>query len=276
MAQRLPGGSIFRTVRPGKDAGGVRQEVRPLSGSRRVALITGGTRGFGEAIATALASDMDVAITGRHAGRGRDVCERLQQHSANALFIEADLADPSSMDAAVASCLAELGRLDVAVNNAGIAAAGHLLTQSEQDWDDAVSINLTGIWRSLRAELRVMTAQGHGSVVNISSIWGLRGRAGMSAYSATKHAVIGLTKSAALDVAADGVRVNAVCPGAADTDMARHMGRTDSDLAALAEHYPMGRLTTGDDVGRAVRWLAGDDAAFVTGECIRVDGGFSA
>lgn len=247
-----------------------------LSGSRRVALVTGGTRGFGEAIANSLAFDMDVAITGRNAERGEDVCERLKRRSADALFIAADLSDPSSMDAAVSSCITHLGRLDVAVNNAGVAAAGDLLTQSEEDWEVAVSTNLTGLWRSLRAELRVMTAQGHGSVVNISSIWGLRGRPGMSAYSATKHAVIGLTKSAALEVAATGVRVNAVCPGAADTDMARQMGRSDEDLAELAGRYPIGRLATGEDVGRAVRWLAGDGATFVTGECIRVDGGFGA
>lgn len=242
---------------------------------RPVALVTGGTRGFGEAIAYALARDMDIAITGRDLVAGERVRERLAARSATAVFIPADVTDADAMQSAVSGCVDVLGSLDVAVNNIGVAVPGSLLTQSEAEWELALATNLTGVWRSLRAELPVMLTQGYGSVINVSSIWGLRARPGMSAYVATKHAVNGLTKAAALEVAAAGIRVNAVCPGAADTDMARRMGRSDTDLVKLAELYPMARLATGADVAGVVRWLASDEARFVTGQCIAVDGGLT-
>lgn len=243
---------------------------------RRVALVTGGTRGLGEAIAVGLATaGMDVAITGRDAGAGERVRRRLTSASSRGVLILCDVTVPGAMDAAVTRCVDELGGMDVAVNNAGVAAAGLILEQNEDDWVRALETNLTGVWRSLRAELRVMVPQGFGSVINVGSIWGLRGRAGMSAYSATKHAILGLTKSVALEVAAKGVRVNAVCPGTADTEMVRGLGRTDEELTALAAKYPFGRLATGGDVAGVVRWLASDDAAYVSGAAIVVDGGFS-
>jgi NAD(P)-dependent dehydrogenase (short-subunit alcohol dehydrogenase family) len=191
-------------------------------------------------------------------------------------FVVADVCSPDSGHIAVDTVLDLFGHLDIAFNNAGVARAEPFLEQTEATWNTTITTNLTGVWRSMQAELQVMTKQEHGgSIVNNASIWGLRGRVGLADYSAAKHGVIGLTKTAALEFASLGIRVNAVCSGTADTEMVRQL-RPASELAALAATYPLGRLTSVDDVANAVLWLVSDDSSFVTGHVLVVDGGFTA
>jgi NAD(P)-dependent dehydrogenase (short-subunit alcohol dehydrogenase family) len=244
----------------------------------KVALVTGGTRGIGRTAAFALGrAGASIVITGRDELAGADTLDALEEAKIVAHFVVADVVLPDSGRDAVDAVLARFGRLDVAFNNAGVAQAAPFLEETEDSWSTTLNTNLTGVWRSMQAELKVMTAQGYGgSIVNNASIWSLRGRVGLAGYSAAKHGVIGLTKTAALEFAPFGIRVNAVCPGTADTEMVRHLRPDDEELAALATTYPLGRLTTVDDVASAVLWLASDAASFVTGHALVVDGGFTA
>lgn len=248
---------------------------RGRADSRGRALVVGGTRGIGAAIALELGTaGYSVVIAGRDGEAGENLRGQLQAEGIEARFLRADVTSPSSVNS-LTRFVSDLGPLDVAVNSAGLALRGLVVEQAEEDWSAVIETSLTGLWRCLRTQLRLMVEQGSGSVINVASIWGLRGRPGLSSYVAAKHGVVGLTKAAALEVAAAGVRVNAVCPGTTDTDMVRSLGSTDEDLEALAARYPMQRLVTPVDVARAVRWLASDEASFVTGECLVVDGGFS-
>jgi NAD(P)-dependent dehydrogenase (short-subunit alcohol dehydrogenase family) len=245
----------------------------------RVALITGGSAGIGLATAHAFArAGARVVIAGRDVRVGREAQAALVQAGADALFVRADVRDEDSVCALVEQTLACFGRLDCAVNSAGASGDMKTVDASEQAvWDDALATNVRGVWLSMRYQLPALLASGGGAIVNVSSIYGLAGRAAHHAYVASKHAIIGLTRSVALEYATRGVRINALCPGATRTQAMQHAERVVPEVvAALVAEHPMARMASEDEVASAALWLCSDGASFTTGAPLLVDGGFLA
>jgi NAD(P)-dependent dehydrogenase (short-subunit alcohol dehydrogenase family) len=243
--------------------------------SNSVVLITGALTGIGRATALAFAKDgARLAVSGRRDDVGRALATELRALGADAEYLAADVRRELDVQSLVDRAVARFGRLDVAVNNAGTEGKpGPLTEQTAESYAATFDTNVLGTLFSLKHELRVMLDQGHGCIINISSTFGKRGGAGVSLYSASKHAVEGLTKSAALEAAARGVRVNAVAPGPIDTDMlSRFTGTADRKAAATAG-VPLKRLGRPEDVAQAIVFLASDKAAFITGQVYGVDGG---
>jgi NAD(P)-dependent dehydrogenase (short-subunit alcohol dehydrogenase family) len=230
----------------------------------RVALVTGGGSGIGAATVELLRA------------RGATVVAADLRAAAG---VEAlDVTDEAAVDALVASIVDRHGRLDLAANVAGTSGVyANVADSATSDWRATLAVNLDGVYFCLRAELRAMRAQGAGSVVNVASSAGRMGVPGLSAYSASKHAVIGLTKSAALEVAREGIRVNAVCPGSVRTPMLRgFVGGDEELLEKMGRRAPMGRLGEPDEIAEAIVWLLSDAARFVTGNALAPDGGVAA
>jgi NAD(P)-dependent dehydrogenase (short-subunit alcohol dehydrogenase family) len=243
--------------------------------SNSVVLITGALTGIGRATALAFAKDgARVVVSGRREDVGQALAAELGALGAEAEYFAADVRREIEVQTLVDRAVARFGRLDVAVNNAGTEGKpGPLTEQTAGSYAATFDTNVLGTLFSLKHELRVMLQQGQGCIVNISSTFGKRGGAGVSLYSASKHAVEGLTKSAALEAAARGVRVNAVAPGPIDTDMlSRFTGTADRKAAATAG-VPLKRLGRPEDVAQAIVFLASDKAAFITGQVYGVDGG---
>jgi NAD(P)-dependent dehydrogenase (short-subunit alcohol dehydrogenase family) len=242
----------------------------------RVALVTGAASGIGRATAEVFASmGTRVVASDIDADAGAATVGRLNDAGGDAVFMAADVADADAVDALVAFAVESFGRLDCAANCAGVGAGDaqtHLY--DEEHWDRVVSINMRGTWLAMRREIGAMVGQGGGAIVNVASTLGLRGAPSGSPYSASKHGVIGLTKSAALEYASAGIRVNAVCPGAIDTPM---MDETFAKFPGFREgllaFVPMGRMGRPDEVAKAIAWLASDAASFITGESLVVEGG---
>jgi len=243
----------------------------------KVAVVTGGASGIGAACSRLLARRGAVValfdVDGVEAERlaGELVAEGLRGHA-----YRVDVTDPAAVDAAFAVVVAELGGLHVLVNNAGIALPMTPLADLDDDsWRRVMAVDLDGVFFCLRAALRIMRAAGAGSVVNMSSVLGAVGRHDSAAYVAAKHAVVGLTRGAAIDHGADGIRVNAVGPGFVRTPLleSRH---TDEGLAGLAAGWPLRRLGSPQEIAEVVAWLAGDASSYVTGSYIPVDGGYLA
>lgn len=244
----------------------------------RVALVTGGGSGIGAACARALAAlGAHVAVTDISAGSAESVAAAIVADGGRAFALTVDVTDAHAVGEMVDDVVREAGGLDVAVNNAGVTVPILPVADvPDDDWRRVTSINLDGVFYCLRAETRVMRARGGGgSIVNMSSVMGKISRHGSAAYGATKHAVIGLTKGAALDHAQDGIRINAVGPGFIRTPLidARY---TEEDEQAVSSRWPMRRMGTPDEVGQMVAWLAGDASSFVTGAYFPVDGGYLA
>jgi NAD(P)-dependent dehydrogenase (short-subunit alcohol dehydrogenase family) len=244
----------------------------------RVALVTGGGSGIGAACARALAAlGAHVVVTDISVASAEDVASGIEADGGRAFGRALDVTDARAVDAVVEAVVREAGGLDIAVNNAGVTVPiVPVADVPDDDWRRVTSINLDGVFYCLRAETRVMRARGGGgSIVNMSSIMGRISRFGSAPYSATKHAVIGLTKGAALDHAQDGIRINAVGPGFIRTPLieARY---TPEDEQAVSVRWPMRRMGTPDEVGQMVAWLAGDASSFVTGAYFPVDGGYLA
>src|SRR5262245_53358781 len=247
----------------------------------KVALVTGAGSGIGRATAVAFAAAgakvvvSDVAVDGGH-----ETVARINGAGGEATFVRADVSVAHDAAALVHAAVEAYGRLDYAHNNAGIegsAARGTAFHEyPEAVWDEVLRINLTGVWLCMKAELAQMLAQGGGAIVNTASVAGLVGGAG-PAYTASKHGVVGLTKTAALAYAQRGVRVNAVCPGIVRTPMLERVfaGRPEAEERALAAE-PVGRFAAPEEVAAAVVWLCSDAASFVTGVALPVDGGWVA
>jgi NAD(P)-dependent dehydrogenase (short-subunit alcohol dehydrogenase family) len=246
--------------------------------SNPVVLITGALTGIGRATALAFAREgARLVISGRHDDAGNALVTELRDLGAEAEFIRADVRHEDDMRALVDQTVARFGRLDVAVNNAGTEGKpGPVTEQTAESYAAMFETNVLGTLLGMKHELRVMQAQGSGSIVNISSTMGERGAANLSLYTASKHAVEGLTKSAALEAAAFGVRVNAVAPGPTDTAMLDRLTGSAERKAAFYAAVPLKRGGTPAEIADAIVFVASDKAAFITGQIIRVNGGKTA
>jgi NAD(P)-dependent dehydrogenase (short-subunit alcohol dehydrogenase family) len=240
-----------------------------------VVLITGALTGIGRTTALAFAHEgASIVVSGRHDEAGQALATELRAAGAEAEFVRADVRHEDEVRTLVDRTVARFGRLDAAVNNAGTEGyPGPVTEQTAESYAATFDTNVLGTLLSMKHELRVMLAQGHGSIVNLSSVVGQIGVAGASVYTASKHAVEGLTKSAALEAAASGVRVNAVAPGPIETGMLdRFTGNADRK-AGLIAGVPLKRAGTPEEIAQAVVFLASDKASFVTGEILGVNGG---
>lgn len=248
--------------------------------SSPVVLITGALTGIGRATALAFAHEAaTVVVSGRREAEGEALATELQSRGAKAAaFIRADVRHEADVRALVEQTVERFGRLDVAVNNAGTEGHnGPIAEQSGENYDAIFDTNVRGVLFSLKHEMRAMLAQGSGAIVNLSSVAGLIGFAGASVYVASKHAVEGLTKSAALEGAAAGVRVNAVAPGPVQTDMMeRFVGRNAEAKAGLLAANPSKRAASVDEIAQTIVFLASDKARYLTGQSLAVDGGLTA
>jgi NAD(P)-dependent dehydrogenase (short-subunit alcohol dehydrogenase family) len=243
-----------------------------------VIVITGALTGIGRATALAFAkTGARLVVSGRRETEGKALEVELQKLGAEAVFVQADVRHEEEVRRLIDQTVARFGRLDAAVNNAGTEGQpGPIVGQTAESYAATFDTNVLGTLLSLKHELRAMTAQKSGSIINISSTYGHRGAANASLYTASKHAVEGLTKSAALEAASSGVRVNAVAPGPTDTGMLDRFTGTPEKKAALVSGVPLGRVGKPADIAQMIVFLASDAASFVTGEIVSVNGGKSA
>jgi NAD(P)-dependent dehydrogenase (short-subunit alcohol dehydrogenase family) len=245
--------------------------------SSSVVLITGALSGIGRAAAVAFAkADHRVVVSGRKQDAGQALVRELRSLGAEAEFVQADVHNEEDVRRLVDRTVERFGRLDVAVNNAGTEGqVGPITDQTAESYAATFDTNVLGVILSMKHEVRVMKGEGRGSIINISSTYGHEGAAGASIYVASKHAVEGLTKSVALEVAKSGIRVNAVAPGPTDTGMLTRFTRTPENKAALVTTVPMGRLGRSEELADAIVFLASDAASFINGHILNVDGGKS-
>ena len=245
----------------------------------KVALVTGGTSGIGRDTAVLFAkAGAKVVVAGRREQEGQETVDLIRAAGGDGLFLKADVSKSSEVESLVQKTAEKFGRLDVAFNNAGIEGVlSPISRQSEEDFDRTIAINLKGVWLCLKYEIRQMLKQGGGgAIVNMASITGLVGSAGAAAYSASKHGVIGLTKSAALENAKSKVRINAVCPGFIETPMADRIFRVPAVHKYVLSCHPIGRFGHPAEIAEAVLWMSSDRASFMTGQSMVLDGGFLA
>ncbi|MCY1268832.1 2,5-dichloro-2,5-cyclohexadiene-1,4-diol dehydrogenase [compost metagenome] len=247
--------------------------------SGQVALVTGAGAGIGRATAQAFAREgIKVVVSDVDARGGEASVEAIRAAGGEATFIRCDVTRDAEVAALVAGTLAAYGRLDYAFNNAGIEIErGRLANGSEAEFDALMNVNVKGVWLCMKHQIPVMLAQGGGAIVNTASVAGLGAAPNMAIYSATKHAVIGLTRSAAIEYARKKVRINAVCPAVIDTDMFRRVCESDPAKAqSVAAMHPVGRVGQAEEVAAAVLYLCSDGAGFSTGVALPVDGGLTA
>lgn len=245
----------------------------------KVALVTGGTAGIGRDTAVLFAKEgAKVVVTGRREAEGNETVALVRQAGGEGLFVKSDVSKTADVQLVVQKTVEQFGRLDIAFNNAGVEGVWvPLIEQTEENWDYVHNINLKGVWLSLKYEILQMLKQGGGgAIVNMSSVAGLMGAAGAGVYVASKHGVIGLTRTAALEYSSKGIRVNAVCPAVIETAMAdRAFGDPEVSKRVLAEH-PIGRFGKPIEIAEAVLWLSSDKSSFMTGQYMTLDGGMLA
>jgi NAD(P)-dependent dehydrogenase (short-subunit alcohol dehydrogenase family) len=246
--------------------------------SSPVVLITGALTGIGRATALAFAREgARVVVSGRHDEEGKKLAAEMRNLGAEAEFVLADVRHEEDVRKLIDKTVERFGRLDVAVNNAGTEGApGPVTEQTAESFAATFDTNVLGTLLSMKHELRIMLPQRSGSIVNVSSAYGSVGAAGASVYVASKHAVEGMTKSAALEVAGAGVRVNVVAPGTTDTGMLTRFTSTDQNKAALVSTVPVKRLATSEEIAHVIAFVASENASYMTGSSIPVDGGMIA
>lgn len=242
---------------------------------KQTAIVTGGSRGIGRAVAVRLAKDgMNLVINYRGNSAAAEETERLcRELGAEVLLVQGDVSRTEDCEKLAAQAKEAFGRVDVLVNNAGITRDGLLARMTEEDFRGVLDVNLVGPWNMMKAVNRIMMKQRYGRIVNLSSVTGLMGNMGQTNYAAAKAGILGMTKSYAREVASRGITVNAVAPGFIDTDMTEAMpeGAKDKIITGI----PMGRTGKPEDVAEAVAFLASEQAGYITGEVLRVDGGMA-
>ncbi len=247
----------------------------------KISLVTGAASGIGRATSLVMAREgATVVVSDINADGAEETLSDIKAMGGDGTVILADVSRPNDVAALIAQTVAAYGKLDCAYNNAGIEGfmAGRLHEYPEDQWDRLIDVNVKGVWLCLKHEIPQMIQQGGGAIVNTASAAGLVGSRRLSAYVASKHAVVGLTKAAALEYAQDGIRINAVCPGIIDTPMmSRLIGGREADYeATIPIRQPIGRLGTPEEIAESVTWLCSPAASLVTGLAMAVDGGFTA
>lgn len=253
--------------------------MNPAFPKDSVALVTGAATGIGKAIAAAFAqAGCDVVVSDRDAHRGEATAQELRRHGGKVLFVPCNVADPGHVEALHAQILKTFGRLDAAVNNAGIEGEQAPTAECTLDnFDKVIGINLRGVFLCMREQLKIMAPRKQGAIVNMASVAGLVGFGGLPAYCASKGGVIQLTRAAALEYAEQGVRVNAICPGAIKTEMIDRITHKDPEAEkAFGALHPMMRMGTVDEVASTAVFLCSPGAGFITGQALAVDGGMVA
>ena len=248
--------------------------------TNKVALITGGSDGIGRATALAFAEQgANLAIADINAKGGEETVAIVREIGGQATFIQTDVTKSDEVETLVAKTIEIYGQLDYAFNNAGITEGtptSNVAECEEEVWDNVINVNLKGVWLCMKYEIRHMLTQGHGAIVNTASIYGLVGVAGATAYNASKHGVVGLTKSGALQYAQQNIRINAICPGFTRTAMIQHLTNEPEIETRLIERHPIGRLGNPEEIAQSVLYLCSDAASFVTGHSFAADGGYTA
>lgn len=245
----------------------------------KVVIVTGGSAGIGRATARALAAaGAAVVVSDVHEAGGAEVVREIEADGGSALFVRADVSHDDEVAALVARTVEHFGGLDAAFNNAGIEGTPAPTHECDpENWHRTLAVNLTGVWSCMRHEIPALLERGGGSIVNCSSVAGLVGFPNSPAYVASKHGVVGLTRTAALEGAEAGIRVNAVCPGVIETEMISRFTQDNPEAAAgLTAMEPMGRMGRPGEIADTVVWLCSDRSSFVTGQAIAVDGGLVA
>jgi len=247
----------------------------------KVALVTGGSSGIGRATALAFAREgAKLIIADRHADGGHQTVHMITEQGGEATFVQVDVSRAAEVAAMISTAVETYGRLDCAHNNAGIGSRPRapLHECSEETWDRVLGVNLKGVWLCMKYEILQMLKQGGGTIVNTASIMGLVGSwSGTVAYNASKHGVVGLTKTAALEYARQNIRVNCVCPGYIHTPLIEDALTSNPELEAqIIARHPVGRMGRPEEIAAAVVWLCSDAASFVTGHTMTIDGGYVA
>lgn len=241
---------------------------------KKVALVTGSSRGIGRAVAAQLAREGYAVCINYYERRDKaeELVAELRAEGCEVIAVQADVADRAAVKRMVETCEQELGQITLLVNNAGISGVALFQDVTEEEWDRYFDVNVKGCRNAVWAVMPKMIRDKCGCIVNISSIWGLHGASCEVAYCCTKHAVVGLTRGLAMELAPSGIRVNCVAPGVIDTDMAQTLG--GEVLQDLVEQTPLGRIGKPEDIAHAVSFFASDKASFITGQVLTADGGF--
>jgi NAD(P)-dependent dehydrogenase (short-subunit alcohol dehydrogenase family) len=247
--------------------------------TQKVAVITGGATGIGKSTAMLLArKGIKVVISGRRGAVGQKAIEEIRAQGGDAAFIAADVDNETQVNQIIGFAVKKYGRLDLAVNNAGISNETKTIGDSDPaKFQAMLQTNVMGVYLCMKYEIQQMLKNGGGSIVNLASIAGLNGIPYAGPYAATKHAVVGLTKSGALDYATQNIRINAVAPGAIKTDIiAGSIAQGHYDEATISAMHPMARMGNPEEIAHGIAWLLSDEASFVTGHILNIDGGFQA